>query len=123
MAATSAEPKAAAPMRDPNSSADDLYRVVAQHHGIALSAQRGPGFGSNALKADGKIFAALSNGRLLIKLPAGRIEALIEAKIGERFSTGPGRIKKEWVTVAPSSADEWLRLSDEARRHVLSRAE
>ena len=110
-------------MRDPNSSADDLYRIVAQHHGIALSAQRGRGFGSNALKADGKIFAALSNGRLLIKLPAGRIEALIEAKIGERFSTGPGRIKKEWVTVAPSSADEWLRLSDEARRHVLSRAE
>jgi hypothetical protein len=101
-------------------AADALYRVVAQHHDVALDAQRGRGFGSNALKADGKIFAALTHGRLLVKLPAARVEALIEAGLGERFSTGPGRIKKEWVTLAPSSADEWVRLSDEARRWVLT---
>ncbi len=103
-------------------SADALYRVVAQHHGVALGPARGRGFGSNALKVDGKIFAALSNGRLLLKLPAKRVEALVEARLGQRFSTGPGRIKKEWVTLAPSSADEWMGLSEEARRHVLSQA-
>ena len=58
----------------------------------------GRGFGSNALKVDGKIFASLSHGRLLVKLPAERVKALVEAKLGEPFSTGPGRVKKEWVT-------------------------
>jgi hypothetical protein len=102
--------------------ADALYLIVAEHHGVALGLPRGPGFGSNALKADGKIFAALSHGRLLLKLPAKRVEALVAAKLGERFSTGPGRIKKEWVTVAPSTAEEWVRLSDEARKYVLGPA-
>ena len=101
-------------------TADALYRTVAQHHGIALDAARGRGFGSNALKADGRIFAALSNGRLLVKLPARRVEELIAAGLGKPFSTGPGRIKKEWVTLTPSSADEWMRVSEEARRYVLA---
>jgi hypothetical protein len=78
--------------------------------------------GSNALKVDGKIFASLSHGRVLIKLPVERVKALVEAKLGEPFSTGPGRVKKEWVTVAPSSVEEWARLSEEARRYVHSKA-
>ena len=41
-------------------TADTLYRMVARHHGVTLDAARGRGFGSNALKADGRIFAALS---------------------------------------------------------------
>jgi hypothetical protein len=85
-------------------TADAHYRMVAQHHGITLDAARGRGFGSNALKADGRIFTALSNGRLLVKLPAQCVEELIAAGLGEPFSTGLGRIKKEWVTLTPSSA-------------------
>ena len=103
-------------------TADALYRMVAQHHGMTLDAPRGRGFGSNALKADGRIFAALSNGRLLVKLPARRVEELIAAALGEPFSTGVGRIKKEWVTLTPSSADEWVRVSEEARRYVLAQS-
>ena len=103
-------------------TADALYRRVAQHHGITLDAARGHGFGSNALKAGGRIFAALSNGRLLVKLPARRVEELIAAGLGEPFSTGVGRIKKEWVTLTPSSADEWMRVSEEARRYVLAQS-
>ena len=99
-------------------TADALYRMVAQHHGITLDAACGRGFGSNALKAGGRIFAALSNGRLLVKLPARRVEELIAARLGEPFSTGVGRIKKEWVTLRPSSAEEWVRVSEEARRYV-----
>lgn len=110
------------PMTDPDTSADALYRTLAQHYGVALGASRGRGFGSNALKTEGRIFAALSNGRLLLKLPAGRVDALVEAKLGERFSTGPGRVKKEWVTIGPSSAEEWTRLAEEARNHVRSQA-
>ena len=96
--------------------------MVAQHHGLTLDAARARGFGSNALKADGRIFAALSHGRLLVKLPAQRVGELIVAGLGEPFSTGPGRVKKEWVTLAPSSAHEWVRVSEEARRYVLAQA-
>ena len=107
-------------MNDSRTPADALYRIVAQHHGAEPGALGGRGFGSNALKVDGKIFASLAAGRLLVKLPAGRVDELVQAKLGERFSTGPGRVKKEWVTVAPSSADAWIRLSEEARGYVLS---
>ncbi len=109
-------------MNDPIPSAGELFRALAKHYGAPSSPSRGRGFGSNALKANGKIFASLSHGRLLIKLPAERVKALVEAKIGEPFSTGPGRVKKEWVTIAPASAEEWARLSEEARRYVLSKA-
>lgn len=109
-------------MTDPKASAAALYRTLAERYGVASGAPRGRGFGSNALKTDGRIFAALSNGRLLIKLPVARVEALIEAGVGQPFSTGPGRVKKEWVTVGPSSADEWMSLSNEARNFVRSQA-
>jgi len=85
-------------------------------HGAAGQASRGRAFGSGALNVDGKIFASLSAGdRLLLKLPAARIDALIAEGIGERFSTGPGRPKREWVTIAPTHAASWVALSDEAR--------
>jgi hypothetical protein len=109
-------------MIDPKTLADQHYRALAVHYGPDLDAPRGRGFGSNALKVEGKIFASLSHGRLLIKLPVERVKALVEAKLGEPFSTGPGRVKKEWVTVAPSSIEEWIQLSDEARRYVRSEA-
>jgi hypothetical protein len=99
-------------------SPDQLYRALALHHGVDLETPRGRGFGSSALKVNGKIFASLSHGRLLVKLPTERVKALVETKLGEPFSTGPGRVKKEWVTIAPSSVEEWVRLSDEARRYV-----
>ena len=109
-------------MSDRKLSPEELFRTLAEHHGVDLHAPRGRGFGSNALKVEGRIFASLSHGRLLIKLPAERVKALVEAKLGAPFSTGPGRVKKEWVTVAPSSLEEWVRLSEEARRYVRSRA-
>ena len=85
---------------------------------------RGRGFGSAALKIDGKIFASLASGdRLLLKLPAPRVDALIAEGIGERFSTGTGRPKHEWVTVAPAHAARWVGLSDEARAFAAAKAE
>ena len=102
-------------------SPDALFQAVAAHHGGVGNAPR-RGFGSDALKVDGKIFATLSKGRLLLKLPGERVEALIAANIGARFSTGAGRAKKEWVTIAPTNPAHWVRLSDEARAYVVSRA-
>ena len=76
------------------------------------------GFGADALKIDGKIFAALSKGRLLLKLPRERVDALIGSGIGERFSTGAGRPKKEWITIGADHAARWQPLAAEARQYV-----
>ena len=96
--------------------AEAAFAAVRAGHGAAGHAPPGRGFGSGALKVDGKIFASLSSGdRLLLKLPAARVDALIAEGIGERFSTGHRRPKREWVTIASAHAARWIALSDEAR--------
>ena len=91
------------------------FRAVVEHQG-GLGGARG-GFGSGALKADGRIFASLSHGRLLLKLSAERVDALIASGTGERFSTGSVRPKREWVTIGHPPGG-WIELSEEARRFV-----
>ena len=104
-------------------SPEELFAAVAAHCGAPASAATTARFGANALKVDGKIFASLSRGRLLLKLPKARVDVLIGAGIGAPFSTGADRVKKEWVTVAPTTAAEWCALADEARAFVGARSE
>ena len=56
-------------------------------------------FGATSLKTDGRIFAMLVKGRLVVKLPAARVAELVEAGAGERFDPGHGRVQKEWLSV------------------------
>jgi hypothetical protein len=97
--------------------ADGLYALLTARY-AGEPAGQSKGFGSNALKVNGKIFASLTRGRLLLKLPETRVDWLIKSKKGLRFSTGAGRVKKEWVTVGPTTEKEWLALADEARTFV-----
>jgi hypothetical protein len=103
---------------DDTASPQALFQAVEMHHGGVSDSPRLRGFGKNALKVNGKIFAALTKDRLLLKLPKERVDALIAANLAERFSTGTGRPKKEWVTISPSSKDHWVKLSDEALEYV-----
>lgn len=81
--------------------------------------QSGKGFGSDALKVRGKIFAMLTDGRLVLKLPRQRVDALVTAGDGERFDPRhDGRLMKEWFVLAPTSHIEWLLLACEAREFV-----
>ena len=97
---------------------EDLFEAVreAVEHDPAVSTGRM--FGSTGLKVGGKIFAMLVKGKLVVKLPKHRVDELIADGRGSAFATGHGRVMKEWVALDPSDADQWIRLSQEARAFV-----
>lgn len=78
-------------------------------------------FGSTSLKTEGRIFAMLVKGRLVVKLPRGRVDELLESGRGERFDPGHGRIQKEWLVVASDADDDWLALATESETFVARR--
>jgi hypothetical protein len=81
----------------------------------------GSGFGRSALRFQGKIFAMLVRGRLVVKLPAGRVDALIEAGDGVRFDANKGTPMREWLSLDPDSGQDWLALAREALDFARSR--
>ncbi len=63
----------------------------------------------------------LVQGKLVVKLPKPRVDALIASGDGERFDPRhDGRLMKEWVSVEPTSEEEWLPLAKEAMEFVAS---
>jgi TfoX/Sxy family transcriptional regulator of competence genes len=77
------------------------------------------GFGSAGLKIHGRIFAMLVRGRLVVKLPRSRVDALVAASCGERFDPRrDGRVMKEWLDVDPLADEDWLSLAREAMLFV-----
>jgi len=81
----------------------------------------GQGFGSRALRLDGKIFAMLSSkGQFVVKLPRDRVADLIRLGQGQYFDTGRDRVMKEWLAVIGDSAS-WLGLAREAHRFAMAK--
>jgi hypothetical protein len=76
--------------------------------------QGGSGFGRSAVRFQKKIFVMLVRGRLVLKLPTGRVDALIAAGEGVRFDANKGTPMKEWFSLDPESELPWLPLAREA---------
>jgi hypothetical protein len=74
----------------------------------------GSGFGRSALRWEKKIFAMLVRGRLVEKLPAPRVDALVAAGDGVRFDANKGTPMREWFTLDPESGLPWVPLAREA---------
>jgi len=74
----------------------------------------GSGFGRSALRWENKIFAMLVRGRLVLKLPAGRVDVLVGGGDGVRFDANKGTPMKEWFSLDPDSGLAWLPLAQEA---------
>lgn len=75
------------------------------------------GFGSDALTFNGRIFAALSHGKLLLKLPRARVDDLISTNIGEPFVLRD-RIMREWLLLPVEQEELWPTLTEEAYHFV-----
>jgi hypothetical protein len=107
------------------SATAEVERLFAEVAERLLSAdanvERGRMFGSVALKRGGKVFALCSRGEVVVKLPAERVDELIDAG-GRRFDPGHGRLMREWVSVKPSDATECETLLVEARTFRIGKA-
>ncbi len=82
------------------------------------STGRGGKFGASGLKVGGKLFAMMSSGELVVKLPRQRVDELVATGTGRPFDPGHGRLMKEWVTIAPVHGRDWDKLAEEARQFV-----
>ena len=78
------------------------------------SVAKAKGFGSKGLKVARKLFAFHSKERLVLKLPAARVAALVEAGVGSSYDPGHGRVMKEWVAIGLERRSQWRRLAEEA---------
>jgi hypothetical protein len=100
----------------------DLVDEFARSPGVTLPGDSGgSGFGSNALKVNGSIFAMLVRGHLVVKLPRQRVDALVGSGVGVPFDANKGKPMKEWLTVSDANLGRWLELSTEALAFVGSR--
>jgi hypothetical protein len=88
-----------------------VVKALSRERGVTFG---GKGFGSAALKADGKIFAMQSSrGQFVVKLPKPRVDELVASGTGERFDPGKGKLMKEWLSVSAPQR-RWLALAKEA---------
>ena len=94
-----------------------LMSAVADRSDITL----GRALSNLGLMTGGKLFAFIKDGGLVLKLPAARIEALVESHGAERFERGQGTPMREWVVVPAAVSAEWPALTREACDFVAGR--
>jgi hypothetical protein len=79
---------------------------------------KGKGFGSGALKINGKIFAMISSkAEFVVKLPSPRAAELVASGRAKYFDAGRGKAMKEWAVVTGGER-LWVALAEEARDFV-----
>ncbi len=94
---------------------DKAFGEIVSHFNGREEITLGTGFGANpGLRVDGKIFAMLNSGELVVKLPRERVDALVHDGWGKHFRPRAGRAMKEWAAVTPQHHAEWPELADEA---------
>lgn len=97
---------------------DEIAQAFAKDRAVSRETRKG--FGSGALKVNGKIFAMVSSrDEFVVKLPRERTAALVDGGTGVFFEPGPGRLMKEWLAMdAEQKRPSWLELAHEARAFV-----
>jgi hypothetical protein len=104
---------------EPESRYEDLIDGLLGTDGITPP-RGGGGFGRSAVRFQDKIFVMLVRGRLVLKLPAARVDDLIAAGDGVRFDANKGTPMREWFSLDPESGLPWLPLAREALDYARS---
>jgi hypothetical protein len=106
---------------DPDALFAVLVDAFADRPGVTPPAEGDSRFGSAALQVNGAIFAMVTRGRLVVKLPSRRVAALVDAGTGVPFDANRGLPMKQWLTVAGTDAATWRALTEEAYAFVAQR--
>lgn len=109
-------------MKDAEALFEQLATRVSADPSVTLPSAEGGKFGASGLKVGNKLFAMLSKGELVVKLPRERVDELIASGTGTRFDPGHGRLMKEWVAIGPGDGRDWEKLAEEARQFVAAAA-
>jgi len=96
-----------------------LVEILLSHPEVSQSKKSG--FGSG-LRVNGKIFAMLSKGKLVVRLPDQRMNEIIASGNGEPYTQGQNRPTKEWLIVESTSEDDWIPLAMEAMEFVTTKS-
>lgn len=78
-------------------------------------------FGARSLTLDGTAFACFKSGALAVRLGAGsalHAEALSLPDSGLFDPSGKGRPFQDWVAIAPSQSEHWMRWAEAALEAV-----
>jgi hypothetical protein len=90
---------------------EPIARVFLKHGDVELKKMFSS---SSVLARHGKIFAMLTGGKLVVKLPKDRVDAMVKNREGARFDPRKnGTPMKEWIAV-PSEKQPWIALAKEA---------
>jgi hypothetical protein len=68
-----------------------------------------------SLKIRKKMFAMLSKGNYVVKLPKERVNELLNTGEGLPYDPGNGKIMKEWVIIPIECSDKWIEYTSEAK--------
>lgn len=98
-------------------SPEEAFDLLVQSYEGKRGVTSGKMFASYGLKVDGKIFAMLYKGTLVVKLPATRANQLTSVGKGEFFQMGK-RVMKEWLVVQAPPGAGWKKFAEEAREFV-----
>ncbi|WP_448625192.1 TfoX/Sxy family protein [Geodermatophilus sp. URMC 64] len=96
-----------------------LVEALATRPGVGPPGAGGRrGFGSAALTVDGRIFAMVVGGGLVLKLPRHRVEGLVAAGTGLPFAAANGTPMRVWVALDHGTPESDLALAEEALAFV-----
>ena len=106
----------------PDWNPETAFETLARNLLAEPDVEAGTGFGgSPGVRVDGRIFAMLVRRRLVVKLPAGRCQALCEAGLAEPLAVAK-RVMKEWIEVRAEDPQTWRELAAEAYAFVGGRS-
>jgi len=99
--------------------AADRFETLAEEFLGDPAIARASMFGMTVLKVGKRVFAALADGQLIVKLPPPRIEALVSTGVASRFQPfgGPKQMK-EWIALPADGTADWVALANESRAFV-----
>ena len=99
-------------------TAEDVWSNLKEHF-LKLDEIQKQG---ESLKIRKKMFAMLSKGNYVVKLPKERVAELLSSGEGLPYDPGNGKIMKEWVIIPIEYSDKWISYASEAKEFAITLA-